>query len=585
MTTSTADPYEVLGVSRDATQAEIKAAYRRLAKEHHPDRNPGDAAAKERFQSIGAAYEILSDETRRAVFDERGTTAEEPRAAHDGTAPVPVRCGFCFAARLAPDLGGATQRLHCEDCGADFYAVVGARCRHHPQSNSLNDPYATEWKSFVISYTNPDGNPPEPRIPFEGPGGPYGVFLKTGQRFSMSWGPGELPVWLANYDAGESWVLQRPQPPPEPASGTGRLVGIGIAVIVGWILLSRAGWGGGAGLLTSAFLVSVLLHRAIRGALLRGLRGLGQALSWAVAGRAKQAGGAPDMPASSYPSLADQLEQLMAHWRESLSFAVCLAGGLCVAWGVVGGPLGSGEGDDADVTVFWAGAGLTVLAWGLGVLSPGSRQRANQRWELTRDLAGALVAATLGALVFAALAGHPRGFAFALVTLAAAAAVVAIDRRLPQQIPFESGFLAAILIGALGVYLVAHLGDGVTTSGERQAQAQERQGAKLRVLQGEWKGSGALPNGRRQTVVVHFEPTDDGGLVGSAFLSPSRCRFDFEVEQRGDRAFALREEDASRRCGARGRTTVRRVASRRDRLVWARVSRGRTSRATLDRIR
>ena len=46
------DPYIVLGVSRDATDAEIKRAYRRLARQHHPDRNPNDAAAEERFKSI-----------------------------------------------------------------------------------------------------------------------------------------------------------------------------------------------------------------------------------------------------------------------------------------------------------------------------------------------------------------------------------------------------------------------------------------------------------------------------------------------------------------------------------------------------
>ena len=50
------DPYRVLGVSKDATDAEIKRAYRKLARQYHPDRNPGDAAAEERFKAIQGAH-------------------------------------------------------------------------------------------------------------------------------------------------------------------------------------------------------------------------------------------------------------------------------------------------------------------------------------------------------------------------------------------------------------------------------------------------------------------------------------------------------------------------------------------------
>ena len=62
--------YGILGVSEGADTAEIKKAYRQLAKECHPDRNPGNAAAESRFKDISEAYEVLGDETRRRKYDE-----------------------------------------------------------------------------------------------------------------------------------------------------------------------------------------------------------------------------------------------------------------------------------------------------------------------------------------------------------------------------------------------------------------------------------------------------------------------------------------------------------------------------------
>ncbi len=63
------DPYELLGVRRDASQADIKKAYRGLAKKLHPDMNPGDTAVEQRFKDVTAAYDLLSDEEKRRQFD------------------------------------------------------------------------------------------------------------------------------------------------------------------------------------------------------------------------------------------------------------------------------------------------------------------------------------------------------------------------------------------------------------------------------------------------------------------------------------------------------------------------------------
>ena len=69
------DYYGVLGVSRDVDDAELKRVYRNLARTHHPDRNPGDKKAEERFKEISEAYAVLSDPDKRAQYDRFGTVA------------------------------------------------------------------------------------------------------------------------------------------------------------------------------------------------------------------------------------------------------------------------------------------------------------------------------------------------------------------------------------------------------------------------------------------------------------------------------------------------------------------------------
>ncbi len=81
-----ADPYTLLGVKKDATAAQIKTAYLKLAKKHHPDLNPGDAKAEEKFKAISAAHDLLEDTEKRARFDagEIDATGQPQAPQHPG---------------------------------------------------------------------------------------------------------------------------------------------------------------------------------------------------------------------------------------------------------------------------------------------------------------------------------------------------------------------------------------------------------------------------------------------------------------------------------------------------------------------
>ncbi|MCY4422194.1 MAG: J domain-containing protein, partial [Acidimicrobiaceae bacterium] len=108
-----ADHYETLGVDRDATDEELKRAYRKMARRYHPDANPGDPEAEARFKEVSAAYEVLSDAERRSLYDRFGT--DDPNAA-----------------RAADPFGGGLGNLFDAFFGSDSpFGGFGSSPRHN----------------------------------------------------------------------------------------------------------------------------------------------------------------------------------------------------------------------------------------------------------------------------------------------------------------------------------------------------------------------------------------------------------------------------------------------------------------------
>ncbi len=115
------DYYEVLGVGRDADEKAIKSAFRKMAKEYHPDRNQGDDTAEQKFKEINEAYEVLKDQQKRAAYDQFGHSAFEGGGFGGGGA------GF------DSDFGASMSDIF-DDLFGDFMGGGGQR-RHKPRSS------------------------------------------------------------------------------------------------------------------------------------------------------------------------------------------------------------------------------------------------------------------------------------------------------------------------------------------------------------------------------------------------------------------------------------------------------------------
>ena len=115
------DYYELLGIPRTATPEELKKAYRGLARDLHPDRNPGDAEAEARFKEIAVAYETLSDPQRRAQYDRYGATGNNPGAGFGGGGLNDIFDAFFGGGN---PFGGGTQTAQARRQGPDLEVVV-----------------------------------------------------------------------------------------------------------------------------------------------------------------------------------------------------------------------------------------------------------------------------------------------------------------------------------------------------------------------------------------------------------------------------------------------------------------------------
>ena len=120
------DLYEILGVKRDAAQADIKKAYRKLVHEYHPDSHPGDKAAEEKFKKINAAYSVLNDPEKRARYDQFGTTGPGGSDPFGGMGGVDLGdlFGDIFAQAFGGGFGSRRQPPNSPRQGDDIEQVI-----------------------------------------------------------------------------------------------------------------------------------------------------------------------------------------------------------------------------------------------------------------------------------------------------------------------------------------------------------------------------------------------------------------------------------------------------------------------------
>jgi len=181
------DPYEVLGVSKSASEAEIKKAFRALAKKHHPDTKGGDKGAQKRFQEISGAYDILGDKEKRGKFDRGEIDANgnprgfDPRAHGYERGPFGGQAGGArdFHFTWSGEDGETAQGFRPEDIFADLFG--GGKRRNQPRKGEdIEYALTVTFEEAAAGGTRrinlPDGRELDVRIP---------AGLKDGQQIRL----------------------------------------------------------------------------------------------------------------------------------------------------------------------------------------------------------------------------------------------------------------------------------------------------------------------------------------------------------------------------------------------------------------
>lgn len=173
------DPYQILGVARDVSQDDLRRAYRKLAKENHPDLNPGNKAAEERFKTLSAAYELLSDPEKRGRFDRGEIDASGQER------PEPRR----YRAHAEGEQGAKYSPEDLGDIFADMFGgrAEGVRMRGRDEAYALEVAFLDAVQGTTRRLTLPDGRTLDVRVP---PGLEDGQVLRLRGQGGPGWNGG-----------------------------------------------------------------------------------------------------------------------------------------------------------------------------------------------------------------------------------------------------------------------------------------------------------------------------------------------------------------------------------------------------------
>jgi curved DNA-binding protein len=148
------DYYEILGVSKDASSEEIKKVYRRLARQYHPDLNPGNKEAEDKFKTIGEAYEILSDSSRRSQYDQFSRYWQQNGFAGNKQTPKSKGWNNRTNDRSSQDVDPS----QFSDFESFVNQVIGVSNRKEPKSspgNTTSDPFNTPRTKVAYTVNTP----------------------------------------------------------------------------------------------------------------------------------------------------------------------------------------------------------------------------------------------------------------------------------------------------------------------------------------------------------------------------------------------------------------------------------------------